>query len=41
MKLKLGPFYATGKIDPEMKGQLRDAGWTEVHDRAEKILRTE
>jgi hypothetical protein len=41
MKLKLGPFYATGKIDPKMKGMLREAGWTEVHDRAEKILRTE
>jgi hypothetical protein len=38
-KLKLGPFYATGKIDPKMKEMLRDAGWAEVHDHAEKILR--
>jgi hypothetical protein len=41
MKLKLGPFYATGKIDPKMKGMLRDAGWAEVHDHAENLLRKE
>jgi hypothetical protein len=37
--LKLGPFYATGKIDSKMEGMLRNAGWTGVHDHAEKILR--
>ena len=41
MNLKPGPFYATGKINPKMTAVLRAAGWTGVHDRAEKILRTE
>jgi hypothetical protein len=39
MGLKLGPFYATGKIDPKMVAELRAAGWSEVHDQAEKLLR--
>ena len=39
MGLKLGPFYATGKIDPKMVALLRSAGWAEVHDHAERILR--
>jgi hypothetical protein len=41
MGLKTGPLYATGKIDPKMVDVLRAAGWTEVHDHAEGILRTE
>jgi hypothetical protein len=39
MGLKLGPFYATGRIDPKMAAELRAAGWSEVHDQAEKLLR--
>ena len=41
MGLKTGPLYATGKIDAKMVDVLRAAGWTEVHDHAERILRTE
>jgi hypothetical protein len=39
MGLKLGPFYATGRIDPKMVAKLRAAGWSEVHERAGKLLR--
>jgi hypothetical protein len=38
--LKTGPLYATGKIDAKMVDVLKAAGWTEVHDHAERILRT-
>jgi hypothetical protein len=39
--LKTGALYATGKIDPGMVEVMQAAGWTEVHDHAERILRTE
>lgn len=39
MGLNPGPFYATGRIDPKMVAELRAAGWSEVHDQVEKLLR--
>jgi hypothetical protein len=37
---KVGGFYATGKVDPEMSKLLTSVGWSGVHDHIEKTLQT-
>jgi hypothetical protein len=36
---KIGPIYVTGAIHPDAATLLRENGWTEVQQHAEKILR--
>jgi hypothetical protein len=38
--LKVGGFYATGKIHPGMSELLTSVGWSDVHDHIEKTLQT-